>query len=103
MIPLAGQTLKTGHLMQPTASATGQSVMIGLPGNSAAGLHAAISRMVLRRAPDRGSRFFHARFSLFNFAPGLMGIPQTMTTVSPRRATRMGERRAPSQGPSKQN
>jgi hypothetical protein len=40
MIPLAGQKLNTGHLMQPTANATGQSVMISLPDKSAAGRHA---------------------------------------------------------------
>ena len=36
MIPLTGQMLNTGHLMQPTANATGQSVMITLPSEAAA-------------------------------------------------------------------
>lgn len=52
MIPLTGQILNTGHLMQPTANATGQSVMISLPSKSAAGLHTAVSRMVLPGTPD---------------------------------------------------
>ena len=44
--------LNTGHLTQPTANATGQSVMISLPSKSAAGLAAAVRRIVLPRAPD---------------------------------------------------
>ena len=59
MIPLAGQTLNAGHLMQPTANATGQSVMMSLPGKSAAGLHYADTRMVLPRPLDRAA--FHER------------------------------------------
>ena len=57
MIPLPGQTLNTGHLMQPTANATGQSVMISLPSKCAAGLHAAVRRMVLPGTP--GGATFH--------------------------------------------
>jgi hypothetical protein len=56
MIPLTGQILNMGHLMQPTANATGQSVMISLPRKSAAGLHAAVSRLV-RPAHQAGSHF----------------------------------------------
>src|SRR5258708_7733523 len=44
MIPLTGQMLNTGHLLQPTANATGQSVMISLPSKSAAGLQERLCR-----------------------------------------------------------
>ena len=70
MIPLTGQMLNTGHLMQPTANATGQSVMISLPSKSAAGLHSAVGRMVLPGAPDGAT--FHDTAGLLNFVPGCL-------------------------------
>jgi hypothetical protein len=57
MIPLTGQILKTGHLMQPTASATGQSVMITLPSKSAA---ACTPPSVARYSPRTRGVTFHA-------------------------------------------
>ena len=69
MIPLAGQMLNAGHLMQPTANATGQSTMISLPGKSAAGLHADISRLVLP-AHQTGHISRHRRAS--RFVPGCL-------------------------------
>jgi len=46
MIPLAGQTLNTGHLTQPTASATGHSVIFILPSKAAAGNFGAVIFMI---------------------------------------------------------
>jgi hypothetical protein len=51
MLPLTGQILNTGHLTQPTANATGQSVMM-TPKQIRGGLHAAVSRMLLPTGPD---------------------------------------------------
>ena len=56
MTPLTGQILNTGHLMQPTANATGQSVMITLPSKSAAACTPPSVAMVLP-AHQTGSHF----------------------------------------------
>lgn len=78
MIPLAGQTLNAGHLTQPTASATGQSVMIILQSRFEDGPYRAVNRIVLP-AQASGSCFIRpgpqSRYGTADLVPASRSCP----------------------------